>query len=329
MWSLSPCFALTDGGLQPPGMVVSRGDQDGLVGGWFAREDLKSQFLVPVEDVKRVVEIAADDDMLLGTREDVGTFQDLDKGRVQGDGVIVPEVPIGLEAEDLFELHGRIKGSVDIGEPVGGKRKAPVVSLHVGSLQESVGICDRGDPLPAQGLDETILLGSVGPFDSPLGLGTVGINDLDPQSSHSPEEVCHGTTVGIENGPPIKVKAPGEPVVLTVSPEGPHTVCGVLTGGKTHEGPARGIVDEMEERTVWATTLEPVVVGTVKLDELTNGGSTGSLGPMGSLPPLDVGAATGHEPTPYRLMVHENLVIFEQYLGKQGWSVVPVLRSPV
>ena len=304
-------------------------DQEWLAGRWLLGKDLKSEFLVAVEDVQRVIEITADDDMLHGSGEDVGTLEDLDKGCVQGDRVIAPEIAIGLEAENLLQFEGRIEAPVDIREPVGGKSKVPVVSLQVGSIQEAVGIGNCGDPLPAHGLDETILLGSIPPFDSPLGLGTVGIDNLNAQACHCSDEVGHGTTFGVENGPPVNVEAPGEPVALTVGPEGPHTVGGVLTGGKTHEGPAYGIVDEMEEGALRATTLKPVMIGAIKLDKLSNGGSAGPLSTMGPLAPLNVGAATCHEPPPYGLVVNQDLVILEQDLRKQRRPIVPILRPPV
>lgn len=240
-------------------------------------EDLKSEFLIAVEDVQRVIEITADDEVLFGSGEDVGSLEDLDEGCVQGDCVIASEIAIGLEAEDLLEFEGRVERAVDIGEPVGGKSKAPVVSLQIGPIQEAVGIGDCGDPLPTHCLDETILLGSVPPFDSPLGLGTVGIDNLKAQGRHSPDEVGHGATLSIENAPPVKVEAPGDSVALTVGPEGPHTVCGVLARGKTHKRPACGIVDEVKEGALWAPALEPVMVRAVKLDKLANGSSTGSF----------------------------------------------------
>lgn len=304
-------------------------DQEWPAGRRLFGEDLKSEFLVAVEDVQRVIEITADDEVLFGSGEDVGSLEDLDEGCVQGDRVIASEIAIGLEAEDLLEFEGRIERAVDIGEPVGGKSKAPVVSLQIGPIQEAVGIGDCGDPLPAHGLDEAILLGSVPPFDSPLGLGTVGIDNLNAQARHCSDEVGHDATFSIENGPPVNVEAPGEPVALTVGPEGPHTVCGVLTCGKTHEGPAYGIVDEMEEGALRATTLEPVMIGAIKLDKLSNGGSAGPLGTMGPLAPLDIGAAIGHEPPPYGLVVNEDLVILEQDLRKQRRPIVPILRLPV
>lgn len=120
-------------------MVGSWDDQRQFAGWRLSWEDLKSQFLVTVEDVQRVVEITTDDEVLGGARERVRSLEDLDIGGVEDNGVVPPEIAIGLEAEYLFELECRVEWPVDIGEVVTNESKATVVVLGVGTLQEVVG----------------------------------------------------------------------------------------------------------------------------------------------------------------------------------------------
>ena len=58
--SAASCSAFTDLGFHTPRMVVGEHTGQSLARGWFAREDLKAQFLFSAEDVERVVEVAPD-----------------------------------------------------------------------------------------------------------------------------------------------------------------------------------------------------------------------------------------------------------------------------
>lgn len=120
-------------------------------------------------------------------------------------------------------------------------------------------------------------MGTVPPFNSPLGLRTVGIDYLDTQGSHCAAEVGYSPALSVENGSTVNIEATGESVALRVGPEGPHAVGSVLTGGKAQEDPVGGVVDHVEQRACRTPSLEPVMIRAVKLDQLANGRSARSL----------------------------------------------------
>jgi hypothetical protein len=74
--SVGSSSAFPDLGFHAPRMVVGGHDGRALARGRFAREDLKAEFLFPVEKVERVVQVSPDDEIHGWPGECIGTFED-------------------------------------------------------------------------------------------------------------------------------------------------------------------------------------------------------------------------------------------------------------
>ena len=121
--------------------------------------------------------------------------QELDEVCAEGDGVIAVDTPGCFEAEDVVEVDA-LGAAVDIREVVG-TGEAGVMLLEIGGLEIAVGIIDGGDGVSAECFDKTVLMGPVGAFDPPLGLGRSGMDDIDAQSGESPGDVGQAVLGGM------------------------------------------------------------------------------------------------------------------------------------
>ena len=100
---------------------------------------------------------------------------------VERDGPVIVDLPGILKAEDVVEVDTS-GGTVDVSNGLGMSEPSVVVIDEEG-FENVVSVVDRRDILFAQVFDETILLGSVGSFDTALGLRGVSVDEVDTESS--------------------------------------------------------------------------------------------------------------------------------------------------
>lgn len=140
------------------------------------------EFVFVPEDVKRAIERPAEDDIGARRRQRSLRSQQLDKLSVEGDGPVVVDLPGVLKAEDVVKIDASSR-TVEIGEPISAS-KTVIMVIDEEGLQKGVGVFDGGGVLFAQILDETILMGAIGSFDTSLGLRRVSMDEVDTESSH-------------------------------------------------------------------------------------------------------------------------------------------------
>lgn len=137
-------------------------------------------------------------------------------------------------------------------------------------------------------------------FDSPLGLGRVGADDLDAELVEGAAQVRHAVAVGSRAVVPkgavlVRIEGDRLAVPLEIGPCRPQVGEGALAFRhlEVHQL-ARGIVDIDQQAAAWPATLEPVMIRTVDLDELAP-----ALAPVaGLVEPGAVGGLASHRPAP-------------------------------
>jgi hypothetical protein len=149
----------------------------------FCSEPGEVEFVFIPEDMERAVEPLADDDIGARWRQRSLRSQQLDKLSVEGDGPVVVDLPGLLNAEDVVKIDASSR-TMDVGKTLG-MSEASVVVIDEERLQKGVGVFDGGDVLLPQILDETILMGAIGSFDTPLGLWGMSIDAANTKTLHS------------------------------------------------------------------------------------------------------------------------------------------------
>ena len=113
--------------------------------------------------------------------------------------------------------------------------EAGVMFAEVDTLEEAISLIDGGDLGSAEGLDEAILVGTVGPFDTPLGLWRTGVDKPDAEPGEGPSNVGQALGLGVVDGAKIDVKLAWNAISLHIGLEHGQHVVGVLRLGKAHE----------------------------------------------------------------------------------------------
>jgi len=113
--------------------------------------------------------------------------------------------------------------------------EAGVMFAEVEMLEEAIGLIDGGDLGAAEGLDEAILVGAVGPFDTSLCLWRTGVDKPDAEPGEGPSNVGQAPGLGAVDGAKIDAKLAWNAVSLHIGLEHSQHVVGVLRLGKTHE----------------------------------------------------------------------------------------------
>jgi hypothetical protein len=99
---------------------------------------------------------------------------------VEGDGVVVGDDALVLEAEDGVGLETGGPGAVGRLGLCGRDSETGVVARQE-ALQDLVGVFERVGSGLAQGFDEAVLEGAEEALDAALGLGGMGWDQLDGQ----------------------------------------------------------------------------------------------------------------------------------------------------
>ena len=160
--------------------------------------------------------------------------------------------------------------------------KTNVVLWDVNFREKLVGLLEGGDAVKTQFLDEPVLMGFKTSLDAPFGLGGVSGHDFDAQFFHGACELCEGlfvTELLFDGGLAVdfvdrifvNVERDGTAVPQEVRSGGPQKVECVFHRNKfSIENSAGGIVDKKKQHAARASSLEPVVIGAVKLNQYTD-----------------------------------------------------------
>ena len=114
--------------------------------------------------------------------------RDLQFQRAIGDGIVVHDLALFLDAEDFVEIDARDRdeGRAHVGRRHG---EAGVVGGQIDLADEGVGRLDRGDPGQRQFLDQTILKRPERPLGAAPGLRRIGPDMLDAQLLQRPPDL--------------------------------------------------------------------------------------------------------------------------------------------
>jgi hypothetical protein len=201
--------------------------------------------------------------------------------------------------------------------------------------QEGVAGLERIDPFESQLLHQPVLQRLVHPLDAPLGLGTVGVEDVDVQLVQGAAELretgaAGGTgLVDAEDRVLVAVEGHRLAVVLQVAASRVEVVEGRLRIDETqlHEPPG-GVVHVDQERALRPAALEPGVLGAVDLHQFTEAVAPvprlmAMLGPLLAASP----EARLHPPEPERFPRQLQLMLLGQLLGDQGRAEVHIVLA--
>src|SRR6516164_1306773 len=198
--------------------------------------------------------------------------------------------------------------------------------------QQGVSFSQAADPGKPQLLDQPVLQGLVRTLDPALGLARIGADDVNVQSMQSAPKLGH--PVAADRSGLVDAK---HPMLVAVERHGLapgfEVGAGRMKIGKgrftfdkleVHQ-PTRRVVDEHEQRALWATILKPPVLAAVNLHELANAVAPGA-GLMNALSPLlaiEPQPSLDH-PQPQCLTTERDPMNLAQLLGRQRRSEIPV-----
>jgi len=235
----------------------------------------------------------------------------------------VPSHPADLlDTEDRGQVMSGEQGPMDIGGACGGNSKALVMESEVGVPEELIGGVASRNSLQTQFLDEAVLEGAKESFDASLGLGAMGMEDLDLQFSQGagvlglwltvPELLLNGglTTGGDKNAVLIHIQGHWTTFLLDIGPGGLHEGFGAF--GVCEEGVgdlAGSVINERNQNTGGRPVFEPTVMGAIGLDKFSITRS--------ALPPSAMAGLAGMR-SPHPLGSHESSDSFRSYLDAVG-----------
>lgn len=134
----------------------------------FDRDHGKGEFFVVEKDVQGVIEPTTNDDRATRRRQwRVGLFQ-LNELSVERNGVIVVDTPGGFKAEDVVKVK-TVRRSMDVSESVRAS-KAAVVFVEIDVFKKVIGSLDGADGMSAKRFDKSVLMSTIGSFDTSFGL---------------------------------------------------------------------------------------------------------------------------------------------------------------
>lgn len=255
-------------------------------------------------DMEGAVESDFNEDGMSGADADDLILEKLEEFVFEAECEVVGDNAGGPHGEDLVEVLGFQEGPVGVGWTGWFDGATAVVIGDVNVAEETVRFLDGRDGCQAELFDEPILMGEESPLDTPLGLWRMGANDLNVEVIHGAGELGDGgiipkfffnsgLSVDLVDGIFIDVEGDGTSVKAEIVAGGGHEVQGVFDRDEAgEENFAGGIVNEDQQDASRAAPFEPVVVGTVKLDELADGrpalapGSVFGRRPPGFVEPL-------------------------------------------
>src|SRR3989338_6811133 len=210
---------------------------------------------------------------------------------------------------------------------------------HKAVSHKAVGVGDARYPSESELFDQPVLEGFEESFDSSFGLRRKGEDQCNPEGFHGPLKLCFEVRIGNGNplghfvgGETVKVDFAGQAVHPRILGPEPHNreYAFVRDKGKVEEVPG-GVINPGKQAGFRdaATSLEPVVVAAVKLDECAT--------PAPPFPPGSVDR-TGCAPTIFcrrpetfrdhegadRFRVMTDAVFFTELLSGKGGAEVRI-----
>lgn len=180
-----------------------------------------------------------------------------------------------VDGKDEIEVGGSVERQVGVTRGTGQNGELAVVGLEELG-QEDIRVEVRGDIAEPQFLDEAVLEGLVGSFNSSFGLRGVGTDEVDAQGGQSALELgdalCLQAGFGIdaENTEFVAVEGNWQPggAEVGLAQPGVREVALVVheLSGQNRTG---GIVHEQQQTAFRSALLQPGVVGSVDLDQFS------------------------------------------------------------
>lgn len=153
------------------------------------------------------------------------------------------------------------------------------MSWDVGRFQELVGLRDSRDVSQAQFFDKPVLMGSKASFHPTFGLRAMGSYHFNAELIHGTGELGHGVQIpeflldrglAVDEVDRVRVHIEGQGPAVNgeIVLGAPQEVQGVFGRDEFHvEEPACGIIDIVNQDTLWPTALEPIMDGAIQLGE--------------------------------------------------------------
>ena len=139
-------------------------------GRWYrlGREYFILEFMLVPEQMQGIIQPSPDGHLAFRRWQWRVTAFKLEILRIQRNGVIVANLPVGFKTQNVLESDA-IKGTVQIGQAVELSKVAIMLGV-ISLLQEAIGYCNLSNVASPQGFHQTILMRAMAAFDAALGL---------------------------------------------------------------------------------------------------------------------------------------------------------------
>lgn len=245
-------------------------------------------------------------------------------------GAVFTQWMAGLHTQDSLQVDPGRKRTVKIDGAFGLFLESPVVSGKV-TNEKTIGLFFGLDPVKTHFFDKPVLEGPKESFDSSLGLRGIGMNDLDPEFVKGPlklalrafsaqEFVLHARfAIGFVGRVFIQIDRERKAVAGRVAREAVHRRQGPFVIIKAGEDRIRRIVNVTHQDKPWASSFQPVMMGSIHLDHFPKRSLPFSPCPAGMRFFLPLIKPLFQKPKPQGLAADcDSLPLPEFFLGKRG-----------
>jgi len=139
---------------------------------------------VSAKDAQHAIELMGEFDGFSGVAAVAGQRGQSDDVRAQSDSVVGVDDTLVVQTEAAVEIEAARQAS-EIANRIGGGTGEALVVVGAKLLQHNVGLGQGGGAGQAQFADQAILKGAPGALDAAFGLGRVGGDLLDADSSRA------------------------------------------------------------------------------------------------------------------------------------------------
>ena len=238
------------------------------------------ELLTPVIDRQRAVQVRVDGDAGSGITPAAGAGPELEQAAVEGEGIVVPDGPLVLEAADPVELVGgrsRPPGRLGLRGRV---REARIIAREK-PVEHALRLGERAGLGEAEFGDEPILKGAKEAFDPAFPFRRGRRDPADAEFLEGPADLrgfdspvqllgegerCAG--IAMKDPMPIGIGSRGDAIAADEPAEQAEIALGVFLRTKdAGEDLSRRIVDGGVKHEPGAAVLEPGMVAAVHLDE--------------------------------------------------------------
>ncbi len=261
----------------PRAPVRARRDADE----WCARQGLTRQASPLVVDGNAAIEALVDLDRGLRIAATAGSGEELQAVRAAGDGVIVADDPLVLEAEDGLRIESGWPRPIGRSGISGWPREAGIEAWEEGR-EVGIGPLTVAHGSETEFVTQAILEGAKEPLDATFGLGALGGDPLDAQFLEGafdlggrgfPSELFlqgQGTLrrLAVKDPMAIAVRCDGDALSLRERREDLEiTVRIFLVPKGSGEDLPRSVILDGEQGETRATPVQPIMVAPIELHE--------------------------------------------------------------